>query len=430
MMEYALILLPVVLLVLLFAGVPIYAAFLVCNVGAVALLMGWSGVGLFANSITNSATNGSLIAIPLFILMGDILYRGNAIDALVRSADTLIGNLRGRHYILSIIVSTILATLSGSQMASSAVLSRTVYPMLAKRGYDTNLSLGVIIGGACLAPIIPPSIVAIVISTIAQISVADLFVAGFIPGILIATLMFLYIVARIAANPALAPDSSRTERPKATDYVSAVGQLMPFALVIGLVIGSIMFGIATPGESACIGVLCAIGVAAWFRKLSVAMLLEALSSTVVITAMIMAIVVSSQLFSQLLSFTGASQTLSELVNRLSVHGGVMLFIMMLIPFVVCMVLDEMAVMLILIPIYNPLLPALDFDPIWFWTLFLVNITLGGIVPPVGYVLFVMKGILNELTIGQLYRASLPFVAIYLFAMTLMAIFPDLVLFLL
>jgi tripartite ATP-independent transporter DctM subunit len=302
---------------------------------------------------------------------------------------------------------------------------------MAKRGYDTRMSLGVIIGGACLAPIIPPSILAIIISTVAQISVADLFVAGIVPGLLISALMLGYILISVRINPALAPgDEAEKPRADARAIGDALLQLLPFAAVIGIVIGTIIFGIVTPTEAAAIGVACAMGVAALFRRLTCAMLVESLSSTVLITAMIMIIIASSQLFSQLLAFTGTSQALNQLVGSLPFHGLVMLFLLMLIPFVACMFLDEMAVMLMLIPIYAPLLPVLQFDPVWFWTLFLVNITLGGIVPPVGYVLFVIKGVVSDLTMGQIYLASLPFVVIYLFAMLIMAVFPEVVLVLL
>jgi tripartite ATP-independent transporter DctM subunit len=241
------------LLLAFFAGIPIYASFLICNIVGLFLLIGSNGLGLFVNSIINTATMNSLVTIPFFILMGDILYRANAVDALVTSADTLIGRLRGRHYILSIAVSTILATLSGSAMASSAMLCRTVYPAMISRGYDRKMSLGVILGGACLAPIIPPSVMAIIIATVASVSISDLFVAGFVPGLLISAMFLVYIIVRVRLNPALAPDDAEYRRPDMADLGRAVLQLMPFTLVILLVIGSIMFGIATPTESAAIG---------------------------------------------------------------------------------------------------------------------------------------------------------------------------------
>lgn len=418
------------LLLAFFAGIPIYVSFLICNLAGLFLLIGPSGLGLFVNSIINTATMSSLVTIPFFILMGDILYRANAVDALVRATDTLIGRLRGRHYVLSIAVSTILATLSGSAMASSAMLCRTVYPVMMSRGYDRRMSLGVILGGACLAPIIPPSVLAIIIATVAEVSIADLFVAGLVPGLLISAMFLVYIFVRVALDPALAPQDVEYRRPSLGQVGHAILQLLPFSLVILMVIGSIMFGIATPTESAAIGILGAMIVAAIFRRLSVAMLMDAVRSTALITAMIMAIIFSSQLFSQLLAFSGAGTALKEMISALPLSPGLMLFCMMVIPFVICMFLDEMAAMMILIPIYIPFLPVLGFDPVWFWTLFLINMTLGAIAPPVGYVLFVMNGILTEVKLTELFAASLPYVLIFIAAMFLMGAFPQIVLFLL
>lgn len=416
------------LLFLFFCGIPIFVSFLLCNLIGLLLLTGSAGVGLFVNSITHTATTSALVTVPFFILMGDILYRAQTVGSLIKAIDTLVGRLRGRHYYLSIGVSTVLATLSGSVLASSAMLCRTVYPVMRNKRYDRPMALGVIIGGACLAPIIPPSIMAILIATIAQISIAELFIAGIIPGILISSLFVIYISIRVFINPDLAPEDNDYVRPSAGQVLSAIFNLVPFTLIVGLVTGSIMFGIATPTESAAVGIFCAVVAAALYGQISARMLLDALRSTAMITAMIMAIMVSSQLFSQIISFSGTASTLRHLVNSLDLSPGLMLFILMAIPFVICMFIDEMAAMLILIPIYAPLLGPLDFHPVWFWTLFLINMTLGAIVPPVGYVLFVMKGALPEVQLVDLFRASIPYVALFVLAMFLMGAFPQIVLF--
>ncbi len=416
------------LLALFLIGVPIYAAFLICNLAALFAIIGPPGVGLFVNSIVTTATSSSLLVLPLFILMGEVLYRANAIDALIDSADKLIGRLRGRQYMLTIVVSTILATLTGAAMASSAMLSRTIYPTMQARGYDRRMTLGVIIGGACLAPIIPPSVLAIIVAMIAQISVKDMFLAGIVPGILISAMLFCYIFIRIYLNPALAPVDTDYVRPTRRQVVRALLNLLPFTLVIGSVIGSIILGIATPNESAVAGVLGSLVVAAIFGRLDRSILVDAFRSTTRITAMVMAIMLSSQLFSQLLAFSGAGTAISSFVNSIALSPGLMLFILMAIPFVICMVLDEIAAMLILVPIYAPLLGIFDFEPIWFWTIFLINITLGGIVPPVGYVLFVMQGVIGDIKLMEIYQASIPIVFVFLLAMVILSLFPGLILF--
>lgn len=414
------------LLVMFALSVPIYVAFLICNLLGLIMLMGPAGYGLFVNSIASTATSSTLLPLPLFILMGDILYRSNAVGALVDSTDRLIGGFRGRHFALGIAVSTILATLAGSAMASAAMLSRTVYPEMRRRGYDENMSLGVVIGGACLAPIIPPSVLAVLIATLAQVSVRDIFLAGIIPGVLIAGLILAYIFVRVAIRPDIAPLDPDYRQPSISQVLAALANLLPFTLVIGGVVGSISFGIATPNESAVAGVVGAMVVALIFRRLNLRMMIDALKSTTLTTTTVMAIMLSSQLFTQFLAFSGAGDLIQDYVANLDFSPGMMLFVMMMIPFVVCMVLDEIAVMLILIPIYLPILPYLEIDPVAFWTLFLINMALGAFAPPVGYVLFVLKGVIGDVTMATLFRAALPFVGIFLGAMAVLGTFPELV----
>jgi tripartite ATP-independent transporter DctM subunit len=413
------------LLTLFALSVPVYVSFLVCNLAAVFMLMGPNGFGMFVNSLASTSTSSTLLALPAFILMGEILYRGNAIGTLVSATDRLIGGFRGRHYVLGITVSTILATLSGSAMGSAAMLSRSVYPEMRKRGYDQNMSIGILIGGACLAPIIPPSVLAVIIAILAQVSVRDMFLAGIVPGLLIFVMIVCYIMLRVKMRPDLAPVDAGYQRPTGREMVKAVGLLLPFTLVIGGVVGSIAFGIATPNESAVAGVAGALIVAAIFRKLNGQMMFEALKSTTLTTTMVLAIMLSSQLFTQILAFSGTSRFIRQYIEYVDVSPTLMLFIMMAIPFVLCMLLDEIAAMLILIPIYTPILPFLAIDPVAFWVLFLINMTLGAMTPPVGYVLFVIKGAIGDVSMQTIFGAVIPYVVIFLTAMVVLASFPEL-----
>lgn len=412
------------LLTLFALSVPIYVSFLVCNLAAVFLLMGQNGFGMFVNSLAATATSSTLLALPAFILMGEILYRGNAVGTLVSATDRLIGGFRGRHYVLGISVSTILATLSGSAMGSAAMLSRSVYPEMRERGYDQNMSIGVLIGGACLAPIIPPSVLAVIIAILAQVSVREMFLAGIVPGVMIFFLIVCYLMLRVKLRPDLAPIDADYRRPTGSEMVGAVGLLLPFTLVIGGVVGSIAFGIATPNESAVAGVVGALIVAAIFGRLNWRMMFEALKSTTLTTTMVLAIMLSSQLFTQILAFSGTSRFIRQYIEYVDVSPTLMLFIMMAIPFVLCMLLDEIAAMLILIPIYTPILPFLAIDPVAFWVLFLINMTLGAMTPPVGYVLFVIKGAIGDVSMQLIFNAVLPYVAIFLTAMVVLASFPE------
>jgi tripartite ATP-independent transporter DctM subunit len=417
------------LLILFFVGTPIFVAFLICNLAAIYLLVGVPGLGMFANSIFDTATSVPLVTLPLFILMGEILSRANAIDQLMKAINILVARVHGRLYLLTVVISTIMAALSGSAMASAAMLGRTVVPQMTSRGYDKSMTLGASIGGACLAPIIPPSVLAILIGTMAQVSIGRLFQAGIVPGLLLSGMFVIYIYARLWINPSLAPREEREPQRSWRDIGTAIAALLPFMSVIGFVMGSIVTGIATPSESAAIGVLGSLGVAAVFRRLSLSMILESLSGTVKVTGMIMAILIASQLFSQLLAFSGTSALMNSMIVGLELPPLLMLAILLLIPFVLCMFMDEIAVMLILIPIYLPLLPHFGFDPLWFFTLFLINISLGAIAPPVGYVLFVLQGVVPNTSLRELFRASIPYVMIFIVALALFSVFPGMITFL-
>ena len=194
------------LLVLLALGVPIFVSFLLLNVAGVLVFLGPAGFGLFAASIFTTANTSALAAVPLFILMGDILFRSGAMEVLFDSLDRLIGRIRGRQYVLCILLSAILGALSGAAMAVAGMLGRSLFPSMIRRGYDTRLSVGTILGGASLDPIIPPSVLAIIIATLAQISTGKLLVAGIIPGLLLTGMFLVYVLISVWAKPGLAPD--------------------------------------------------------------------------------------------------------------------------------------------------------------------------------------------------------------------------------
>ena len=206
------------LLVLLAIGVPIFISFLLLNVAGVLVFLGPAGFGLFAASIFTTANTNALAAVPLFILMGDILFRSGAMEVLFDSLDRLIGRIRGRQYVLCILLSAILGALSGAAMAVAGMLGRSLFPSMTRRGYDTHLSVGTILGGASLDPIIPPSVLAIIIATLAQISTGKLLVAGIIPGLLLTGMFLIYIAIRVWAKPSLAPDIAADHECRASPH--------------------------------------------------------------------------------------------------------------------------------------------------------------------------------------------------------------------
>ena len=408
-------------------GAPIFIAFLVINIAGVLIVLGQPGFGMVANSIFETTNIAALSAVPLFILMGELLFRSGSIDILFDSVDKLVGKVRGRQYVLCIVLSTIFGALSGAAMGVAAMMARTLYPGMIERKYDSRLSTGAILAGASLAPIIPPSVLVIIIGTLADVSIAGLLIAGIVPGLLLSSMFLIYIFARVRANPELAPYGDSDTAPEVTTWemVVAVLRVLPFAIIIFCVMGFILLGIATPSESAATGVLGALLTAVYYRKLNWQMISESVTSAAFITSMILVIMASSKMFSQLLAFTGSTRELTTLIVTLDFEPYVMLFIMMLIPFILCMFIDQIALMLVVIPIYQPLLGTLGFDPIWFWLIMLLNVTVGGITPPFGYTMFAFKGSAPHVPLKDIFNATWPFVGIFLVGMVVIAAFPPL-----
>jgi len=403
------------LLTLFLSGARIFVAFLTLNIVGLLVLVGPRGFGLFTNSIYETATSQTLIAVALFVLMGEILFRSGSVDLLFDSVDRLVGSLRGRLYVVVMLLATIFGALSGSAVAVAAMLGGAVLPMMRDRGYDEKLSAGTILAGASLAPIIPPSLLAIIVGSLADVSIAGLLVAGILPGLLFAALTLGYVLLTAKDLPQATVEHKGS-------VAEAFAGLAPFLLVVFSVMGLIMLGVATPSESAATGVVGAMLVSALFRKLNLTMLRDAISSAVKVSAVLLIIVCSAKLFAQLLSLSGASRGLVAFSTDIAIGPDLMFLVLMLIPFVMCMFIDQIAFMLLAIPIYQPILKAMEFDPIWFWTIFLINLTVGSLTPPFGYTLFAMKGA-TDLSTATVYRSAWPIVGVFILGMVLLWYFP-------
>jgi len=414
----------VLLLAAFISGAPLFIGFLIVNLGGVLFLIGPRGFILVANSIFDSANISTLSAIPLFILMGEILTRSGSVENLFRAMDGLVGKIRGRQYLLTVLISVVFGALSGAAMAVAAMMGRSLYPTMMARRYDPGLSIGTILAGASLAPIIPPSVLIVIIATLADVSVGRLLIAGIGPGLVAAVLIALYIYMRVGANRSLSPDVQSTDEGAGPGKLNSLALLLPFSIIIFAVMGLILLGVATPSEAAATGVIGSIIVAIIYGKFSFAMLKEALAGAMLITSMIMVIVVSSNLFGQLLGFTGATRDLVAFGASLSDQPLVLLALLLGIVFVLCMFIDQVALLLIIVPIYKPLVDAAGLDPIWFWVLVLINLSAGGITPPFGYTMFAFKATVPGLPISDVYRAAWPFVGVFVLLMILIVAIPQ------
>ena len=414
-----------ILFALFLSGAPIFLAFLFAILVGVYYIIGPAGFPMFANSILDTVSITSLASIPLFILMGELLFRSGTMDVLFDSIDKLVGRIRGRQYVLVVVLSAVFGALSGVAMAVAAMLGRAIMPGMQARGYDRDIAAGLIVGGASLAPIIPPSLLAIVVGSIAEVSISKLLIAGVIPGLFLGVIFLVYVFGRIAMNPSLAPANVSSERGEVTleEQLIALVRTLPFVIVVFSVMGFIMLGIATPSESAATGVIGALITAAIYRNLNLQMIWDSIMGSITVSAMILTIMAMSKMFTQLLAFTGATSELVEFVVNLNLGSTLMLLIMLAVPFFLCMFIDTIAIILLTIPIYQPVVNSLDFDPVWFWLLFLVNITLGAITPPFGYTLFAFKAVVPDMSISEVYKATWPFVLLFLTGIALIIMFP-------
>jgi tripartite ATP-independent transporter DctM subunit len=416
----------IVLLVVAFmTGLPVFLCFILIVGGSVLVLFKSAGFGMFANSIYATATTEALTTVLMFVLMGEILTRSGSIDVLLSAIDKLVGRMRGRQYHMTLALSAILGAPAGSGIAVAAMLGRSVMPGMLRRGYAPELTAGVIMGGALLAPIIPPSVLAIIIGTLADVSISDLLIAGIIPGLVLTLFYVAIVVWKLQVNPALAPVEAYV-KPSARERIEALLRMIPFSLIIFVSIGLIMFDFATPSESGALGALAALIESLYYRRMNLRAYLEAAGESAVLSAVILIIMASAILFGQVLAYTGAVQELGNITTHFQVNKWVMFFLMMLIPFILCMFVDQVGLMMVLIPIYEPLLKIYGFDPVWFWMQFLINLVVGAITPPFGYILFALKAAVPELTMGQVFRAAWLFVWVTVTGMAVFTVFPGLV----
>ncbi len=413
---------------LFLSGLAVYLCFILLIGGAIIFLFGPAGFGMIANSMFAVTTTEALTTVPLYILMGEILLRSGSIDALFAQIDKLVGGIRGRQYHMALTLSAILGAPAGSGIAVAAMLGRSVMRPMIRRGYDKQLTAGVMMGGALLAPIIPPSVLAIIIGTIADVSIADLLISGIIPGIVLTFFYILIVVWKVWRNPALAPEETYVA-PTRQEKVMALARMIPFSLIIFVSVGLIMVDFATASEAAALGVLAALVESFWYRKMGWRDYLQAAGKSAVLSAVILIIIATAILLGQVLAFTGVVQDLGNAIVASKASHLLLFFFLMLLPFILCIFVDQIAIMMILIPIYDPLIKTAGFDAVWFWMQFLIIMVAGSITPPFGYIIFALKAAVPEVSLTELYPPAWLFTFVTLAGVALFAVFPELITFL-
>lgn len=413
------------LLVVLLAGVPVAFAFMFLNIAGLMLVYGGPrALSLLVPSAYDSVANFNLTPLPMFVLMAEVLTRAGIAGLAIEAVDKWVGRIPGRLSAISILGGTFWAAISGSAMASTAMLSSTLQPEMERRGYKPQMSIAPILAAASLDPLIPPSAIAILVAVIAQVSVAKLLLAGAGPGFLLAGIFIVYFMIRAVLQPSLAPPYQVPAMPL-SERLGALRHLVFLGSLMFIVLGLIFLGVATPSESAAMGVLGALALALAYRRLDWQVIKGSARTTIETTAMVMTIIVGSKAYSQMLAGSGASAGWVKWATTLPIDPMLTVFGMILIVVILGCFIDSLSIMLITIPLYMPVIASFGFDPLWFTLLLLISLELGGITPPFGLQLFVMKAVQPQLHMQQIFVAVWPIVGIQMLVIVLYMVFPDL-----
>jgi len=300
---------------------------------------------------------------------------------------------------------------------------------MEKRGYKKPMSIGPILSTGALDMMIPPSNIAVLLGSIALVSIGDLLISIIVPGLLLAILYTVYIVVRCKLQPTLAPTFDVPPTPLLQKCIDTVRYVLPLGFVIFMVTGVIFLGVATASEAAATGALACLILAAFYRSLNWTMLKESFTSTAKVSVMMFLIVASAGAYSQIVAYTGAVQGLTQLVTDLQVAPIIVMIGMQIVLLLLGTFLGIVPILMITIPLFMPVAAAMGFNEVWFATVFLLNMAISDISPPFGLSLFVMKGVASNTTLGDVYRAAMPFLYIDLVAMALVIAFPALALWL-
>ena len=410
---------------LMTTGMPIVVClFTVVIIGAYVLLGGMVGLEQLILSIFTTLTSFTLLPIPLFVLMGELMVHSGIAVNVIDVLGKWMGRIPGRLSILTVAAGTIMSALTGASMASVAILGSVLVPEMEKRGYHKHMVLGPILGSGGLAMMVPPSALAIILCSIGQISIGRTLMAIIIPGLLMAFFYACYIIFACLFKPSLAPSYDVDKVVFREKMVGLLVYVMPTGIIIFLVIGLILLGVATPSESAASGTIGMLFLVMAYGRLKWEVIKKSVLGTLTVTGMAFAIIASANAFSQVLSFSGATQGLTEFATHLPLPPIVLVIIMQIIILVLGAFMDPVAILMITLPIFVPFILSMGYSDIWFATLTLLNIEMAMTSPPFGLCLFVMKGVTKkEISMGDIYVAALPYLLCDAAVMGLMLAFP-------
>ena len=408
-----------------FLAIGLWVGFSLILIALIALFLNENqAIGLiFSTTAWGHLTSWSLTALPLFIWMGELLFRANIGKDLFDGLSPWLKRLPGGLLHINVFGSGIFAAVSGSSAATAATMGRMTLPELKKRGYSERLSIGSLAGSATLGLLIPPSIILIVYGVASDVSIAQLFLAGVIPGLVLMLLFSMYIIVSNLHKPKLDETSIPSLKKRQT-----AKKLLPIMLLMGLVIGSIYTGLATPSESAALGVLGALLICQFKGLLTPNLFSDSLIACIKTTTMILFILLGASFLTMAMGFLQIPSSLATWVGELSLSPVVLLIALTAVFIILGLFLDGISIVILTSSILMPLVHQAGFDPIWFGIYLVVVVEMSQITPPVGFNLFVLKGITDKPLLEIAY-AALPFFIILLLSLVIFYHFPEIVLYL-
>lgn len=424
-MELASISLTLCALLVLFMGGTIWIGFslLMVGFGGFILFTDLPFGSIMATTSWNNTSGSAMLALPMFVWMGEILFRSKISENLFKGLTPWMDRIPGGLLHVNILACTFFAAVSGSSAATTATVGKITVPELSRRGYDKGISVGSLAGAGTLGFMIPPSMMMLVYGIIGNVSIGKLFIAGILPGILLAAIFSLYIMVRCTISPGLAPAS--TERHSWYSRFAAIPEILPVLILIVVVLGSLYAGWATPNEAGAVGVVGSIGFAFLTKSMNREIFWDSLMGAVKTTAMIMLIVLGASYLSVVVGYLGITRQLTMLVTEMGLSPYMLILILTGLYIILGCLVDGFSMIVMTTPIVLPLITAAGFDTVWFGIYLILMIELAQITPPVGFNLFVISSLNND-DVFEIARHAAPFFLLMVLSTVLIIFFPEIV----
>jgi tripartite ATP-independent transporter DctM subunit len=413
---------------LLLMALPVAFVFLTINiVGSYLIFGGYAGLEQMVRNEQLSVAQFSLVPIPLFVLMGEVLFHTGLAMKSIDAVDAVIRRVPGRLAVVALVAGTVFSAISGSTIATTAMLGSLLLPQMLKRNYEPKTAIGPILAIGGVDILIPPSGLAVLLGSLAGISISGLLVGGIVPGLLLSALFIGYVIVRCWIDPTLAPEYDDGRPAVARPWLNLAITVMPLIGVFAIVVVSMTGGWATPTESSALGAVATVLLAACYGSLTRHNLWKSLIGTLSISGSLLFIIVGATTFAQLLSFSGATAGLVTLVQDGQFGQTTILIGMLGVLLVLGFFIDQTSIMMITLPFYMPILRNMGIDLVWFGILYLLCMQIGLLTPPFGLLLFVLKGVAPPgISVGTIYRAAIPYVWLTILMMALIFVIPGIV----